>query len=438
MPQQQRKSSARKRTPTRTEIVRIPAPLERPWELNEEQVTILKNSICKGATDDELKYCLTVARRYRLDPFKQQIWFVPRNDKNADNPAGGKGMRIWTPTVGINGLLFAAARDHKAEFGSVSLPEFGPMVKRDYTYEYKGKTCSAHVMAPAWARVKVWKKGEPAPTEAEAWWEEYCPEYLNSAPFWRKMPRRMIGKCATALAIRQAYPDLGGIFIPEETDRIGEDYTPEGRQIVRREDQPVSPQLDENARHGHAEGSRQASMAEESLKRVEQADADFKKQQEEERKAIQAEGAEKASQIKPESQQPGDNEDIWPRGSVPSTEQVREQEDETNDAAAGAAPLVMAGTIEQANTVSGKSPSVKILLHVDKASYWLTAWNKEHFKALLEGKKQVAELYVEKRTVGKNTYTNIIGLKRVGKQRYEEDGKTPYTSTDREPGTRLF
>jgi hypothetical protein len=206
--------------PKTAAIVRVSPPPERPWMLNQDEVTIVKNSIAKGASDEELKFCLTVARRYRLDPFKQQIWFVRRWDSNADNGGNGKGAFVWTPQVGINGLLFAAARDHKDQLGSVSLPEYGPMVKVGAT------------LAPEWARVKVWKKGESEPTEAQAWWDEYAPADLSKAPFWRKMPRRMIAKCATALAIRQAYPDLGGLYIPEECERINEDVTPGGRRII--------------------------------------------------------------------------------------------------------------------------------------------------------------------------------------------------------------
>lgn len=216
-----RKIIKRKTAPTAA--IQVAAPPERPWLLNQEEITIVKNSIAKGASDEELKFCLTVARRYRLDPFKQQIWFVKRWDKNADNGKGGTGAHVWTPQVGINGLLFAAARDHKQEFGSVSLPEYGPLVALEGYPKLKG---------PEWARVKVWKRGATEPTEAQAWWDEYAPADLSVAPFWRKMPRRMIGKCATALAIRQTYPDLGGLYIPEECERMNEDFTPAGRQII--------------------------------------------------------------------------------------------------------------------------------------------------------------------------------------------------------------
>lgn len=193
---------------------------KQPWRLNHSEITIVKNSIAKGASDEELKFCLTVARRYKLDPFKQQIWFVRRWDSNAENGKGGTGSYVWTPQVGINGLLFIAARDHKGEFGSVSVPEYGPMIK------------VGSIEAPEWAKVQIWKKGESIPTEAQAWWTEYAPADLSKAPFWRKMPRRMIGKCSISLGIKQAYPDLGGLYIPEEMQRMGEDFTPEGRQII--------------------------------------------------------------------------------------------------------------------------------------------------------------------------------------------------------------
>jgi hypothetical protein len=195
-------------------------PSEKPWLLTQDEITLIKNNVAKGASDEELKFLLTVARRYRLDPFKQQIWFVQRWDKNADDGKGGKGAKVWTPQVGVNGLLFAAGRDHKGDLGSIGKPEYGPMVK------------VGNIQAPEWASVKVWKKGATEPTEAEAWWSEYAPADLSVAPFWRKMPRRMLAKCATALAIRQAYPDLGGLYIPEEIERMNEDVTPSGRRIL--------------------------------------------------------------------------------------------------------------------------------------------------------------------------------------------------------------
>lgn len=241
-----RRAQAKRMQPKkRAELVRIPPASDKPWILNTDEIAIVKNNIAKGATDEELKFLLTVARRYRLDPFRQQIWFVRRWDKNADSGNGAKGCHVWTPQVGINGLLFAAARDHKNELGSIALPEYGPMITVGAGW--------TKTSAPEWAIVKVFKKGNPEPTVAQAYWSEYAPADLEVAPFWRKMPRRMIAKCATALALREAYPDLGGLYIPEEMAKMNEEYTPAGRLIREVRPEPAQAVAEEKIK-AHAEG----------------------------------------------------------------------------------------------------------------------------------------------------------------------------------------
>jgi RecT family len=224
--------AVRRKPPVTVSIIRVPAPMEKPWELSSDQLAILKNSIAKGASDDELKFCLEVARRYKLDPFRQQIWFIPRWDKNADNGQGAKGRNVYVPQVALYGLLHIAARDH-ADYGSISLPEYGPMIE----VEVDGKK----IKGPEWARVKVWKKGLSEPTVGEAYFEEYCPKRWENTLFWRTMGRRMIAKCAKAQGVREAYPDLGGLTIPEEMERMNENFSPSGRELIAEVPQGRNP-----------------------------------------------------------------------------------------------------------------------------------------------------------------------------------------------------
>jgi hypothetical protein len=295
-------------------IVRVhPAP-ERPWELDNEQLTILKNSVCKGASDVELQYCLTVARRYRLDPFRQQIWFIKRWDKNADNGHGGTGIHVWVPQVGIYGMAHIASRDHK-DYGSFSLPEYGPPI----TIDVEGKK----ITGPEWCRVKAFKKGIAEPSYGEAWWQEYCPKKYDNTLFWRNMGHRMIAKCAKAQAMREAYPDLGGLYIPEEMERMSEDYTPSGRQITDANGfspsgQPVTyearqqmaPALDATAPHGHEPGSAKAKQAEATLARVEEEDR--KLEQERKQKTVPSKPVEKQEEPEKPASMPQDK----PRGII--------------------------------------------------------------------------------------------------------------------------
>jgi RecT family len=217
----------------KTQALTVARPAPKPWLLSPDEVTILKNAVCKGATDEELKYCLAVAARYELDPFQQQIWFVPRWDSEAQRSDGEKGAIVRVPVVGINGLLHLAARDH-ADFGTFSRPEYGPLITVEWydKHDKKKKT----FQAPEWASVKAWKKGCAEPTVGEVWWNEIYPD-VDRAPLVRRMPRLMLAKCATAQATRKAYPKTGGLLVPEETHtREFTDITPSGRIIQDRQE----------------------------------------------------------------------------------------------------------------------------------------------------------------------------------------------------------
>src|SRR5258706_2262126 len=229
-------------------IVKVATPPERPWELTSEQVVLLKNYLkIADASEVELKGCLEVARRYRMDPFKQgQIWFIKRWDKNAVTVTGAKGGCIYTPQVGIYGMLHIAARDH-TDFGSVSEAEYGPM----FFHEVEGHKFKA----PEWCRVKAFQEGITEPTVATIYFEEFCPAaWDNARLFWARMPRAQIEKCAKARAIRTAYPDLGGLYIPEECEKFNEDFPPSGRQIVR-------PRQDASGSHEAAQKVLQDKLA---------------------------------------------------------------------------------------------------------------------------------------------------------------------------------
>jgi hypothetical protein len=206
-------------SPAPAGLMRIAAPPAQPWNLTQDEVGLIKNHVAKGATDEELKFCLAVARRRKLDPFKQQIWFVKRRDKSAE------GGARWVPMTSIDGLLHVAARDHK-DFGSSDEPVFGPLKEIKWNYFEK----SGKFMAPESATVAVWKKGATRSTVCTVYWDEIYPD-AGASPMVREKPRLMLGKCALAQCIRRAYPDTGGLYIPEEFQGPPE-FTPQGREIV--------------------------------------------------------------------------------------------------------------------------------------------------------------------------------------------------------------
>ena len=43
-------------------------------QLTAEQIELMKRTVAKGATDDELRMFLHLAHKYDLDPFAKEIW----------------------------------------------------------------------------------------------------------------------------------------------------------------------------------------------------------------------------------------------------------------------------------------------------------------------------------------------------------------------------
>jgi RecT family protein len=282
-------------------VLRVPTPPDKPWQISQDEVAILKNAICKGATDEELKFCLAVARRHKLDPFRGQIWFVKRKDSTA------VGGYRWIPIVGIGGMLHIAARDHE-DFGSNDEPEFGPMheVKWSY-YEKSGK-----FQAPEWAKVTLWKKGLEHPTVATVWWDEIYPD-VGAAPLVRQMPRLMLGKCALAQAIRRAYPTTDGLYIKEEFQGR-EQFTETGREIVFNE----PAQLEE----ARVDPNWQAFLNRLTPEEREREMAAVAKQTPEQREVLEAKKAKLAAQVQSPSATPRGPESSAAPGSGQESRQT--------------------------------------------------------------------------------------------------------------------
>ena len=181
--------------------------------------------MARGTSDDEFALFLLVARKHKLDPFTRQLHCVKRWSKAA-------GKDVMAIQIGIDGYRAMAARSHK-DYGSISEPEF--------EYKVGGRQESKPGMNLLLARVKCWKKGLAEPTVAVAFWDEYCPDINHKdAWMWRQMPHGQLGKCAEALGLRKAWPDLSDIYTNEEMAQADIDLSPEGREVTDQEGRPLS------------------------------------------------------------------------------------------------------------------------------------------------------------------------------------------------------
>ena len=154
---------------------------------NDEQIKLIKNYLCKGISDDELKLFSAVCKKTGLDPFMKQIYAVKRKDQ----------MTIQTS---IDGYRLIAERTGR----------YAPGRESTYQYNNEGRMVSATSYVKKQTADGTWHE-----VAASAYFDEYRPNYSNQ--FWDSKPHIMLAKCAESLALRKAFPnELSGLYSDEE------------------------------------------------------------------------------------------------------------------------------------------------------------------------------------------------------------------------------
>ncbi len=167
-----------------------------------ELTTVLQNSLYPGAKAESIKMVLGYCKAAGLDPLQKVVHIVP-----LWNSKLGAMQDVIMPGIG----LYRVQAARTGEYAGVSEPEFGPDVEA---------VLGGHAITyPEWARVTVkraLKNGVIAEfTAREYWIENYASKggkEKSIAPnaMWAKRTRGQIAKCASAQALRMAFPERIG------------------------------------------------------------------------------------------------------------------------------------------------------------------------------------------------------------------------------------
>jgi phage recombination protein Bet len=202
-----------------------------------ELIGVLESSLYPGAKADSIKLVIAYCRASKVDPMMKAVHIVPMRVKQKKRDDRGFEY-VWRDVVMPGIELYRIRASRTAEYVGMDAAEWGPDVTK--------KLGTKEITFPAWCQITVYRVvgGERCAFNSGRvrWLETYATKGVDDegnrseAPnaMWEKRAYGQLEKCAEALALRRAFPELGAQPTAEEL---------EGR-IIEADPIPPPPQVE--------------------------------------------------------------------------------------------------------------------------------------------------------------------------------------------------
>jgi hypothetical protein len=178
-------------------------------------LSVIRDQMAPGASEEDLAYFGQVCRRLALSPFAGQVALIGRWDRKLARQVhrpqitvAGRRALAWRTgrLAGVDGPVWCGPRD----------PAGAELVWREVWDDDDAY--------PYCARALVYVKGWDRPANGTAKWSEFSQWYdgddhqAHLVPLWSKMPSHMLGKVAESLALRRAFPEVAEAVAEVDAD----------------------------------------------------------------------------------------------------------------------------------------------------------------------------------------------------------------------------
>jgi len=171
---------------------------------SKEYIDLVKKTVAKDATNDELQTLLYLAKEYNLDPLKKEIWFIKYSGKASIITSRDGYLKIANENPNFNGIegdvVYGGDILTKRDNGSI-LIEYGQEHLAFDKSKLSGAFCN------------IYRKDRDIAVSVFV----NLRDYQGDSQIWKKYTNAMILKVAESMALKRAF-SISGLVTAEEMD----------------------------------------------------------------------------------------------------------------------------------------------------------------------------------------------------------------------------